>query len=709
MASVNVTVFDSSTIDFPSANRGRKTDTNNPPITWGRKPNQNKSVGWADRPSSRGSTRGGPTPDLEAHRTTPVNLSSGAMTFTSPVPSRRWAEQSNDKRSRAIINTLESRRATRQSENTDTSNPSVQYYSPRTQESQDEITKEKVITYPKFVVVHDNKPAQNSKIDGKTLGGGKNKDSDIVQQARANKHSKNKDRHNIEYDTAQLRRDVNARRSFKAYRSSKVSVYDQSSFSMFGRSNSQDKTTKSMENLNRQDLDNELIAGFFPEEMQEYLQARAFGSPTSMRSASKQGRMDSPMYVHQPPPPTPASALLMSFGIDPNDKDILEEELKNEIRLENEYRMNVREKMRSREKYVTDMKLDGSDPGVSHTTHRLLQSQLIKQTFAFPDISPEMQRKAPGRTPRVDESLYNTGNHGNTGLLHKMVRTNNDLLLTSQEKLPHLEDNIEKMDIRHSPRPAVSQEILPGSSKEQPQMKRAKTSIGSELVRSQTFVQNRDKYSKLVSMGLPKVNLDIDRNHFSSNNLMRKSLSLREKFDIKDVNPDSFDQLRKSMDTPQLMSAAAVSQSEDNHNSKNPPKPLLTHLTLAINMQTDRQNTGVRKSKIKTHSDNPPVESNQVPVPPTTASNTEGADQNQIKFQPPPNTPTSGEMSNGGVKPSKTHRKSKDKRVRTKVAAAIGVTHVQTTRKYEQNGEQHPKVSVDHPFELRVENGKIFL
>ena len=655
---MKIPVFDSSAIEIPTSKVKVHSYEAHPITAWARQGSRGTQRSHAtsqDRPTSRTSTRGGPTPDLEAHRGSP-KLKRG-----SPVSVRKWADaRHDDRRSKTIVEMLETRRATKQSDNTSqitdsVNGASVQFSSPRMNE---EVTNEKVITYPKFVVVHDSKE-QTQMFDGKVLGGTSQETGQNAHLTNTEKKKESAQYHSKHSNNNQLRRNVEARRSYKSYKTSKAIMYDQSSFSVTGRkSGSTNDKSRSMENLYPQTPDDDFIMGLYPDDMQDYLQARAIITPVQ-RAVSKHSRGPSPGYQHQPPPPTPASALLMSFGIDPEDREILEEELRKEMTMESENRKNRRERMRNRDINAANIKRDGSDPGVSHTSHRLLEAKVIKHTFAFPEITSDMQRKATGKTPRVEDLMAYSHVNSRPKTIGGIAPSNRG----STEKLPTLEDSMEKSGSKDD---LVNQgeDASYNTEKERPKMKRSKTTLGAEPMRSNTFVQNKDKYSKLVSLGLPKVTIDIERNHFSRDNILRRSTLLREKFEIKDFRKEHVDGLRRSFD-PQLSGFQSFGETE--------PKTLK-----AISVDNTKDNTRVvRKMKLESKQDFLTPHSPRQEFMDTNKV-LESVEKAQSNFSPR-NTPSVTDEKQKRVKTPDPQAKKESSKSKTvlKTKVIVGVSHFQ--------------------------------
>jgi hypothetical protein len=136
-----------------------------------------------------------------------------------------------------------------------------------------------------------------------------------------------------------------------------------------------------------------------------------------------------------------------------------------------------------------------TDPGISNSTHMLLQSKMNTQFFSFPNISAAEQRRA-GCTPRAE----GTRTHSRSP-----PRANRP---------------------RRTPGPAEKR------PSEQPPPQAPVAKEASTVDAPVTRAGAKSRYSRMIALGLPKVNIDIDRNHFSRQSLKRRSLQLRERYDM---------------------------------------------------------------------------------------------------------------------------------------------------------------------------------
>ncbi|KAK2168398.1 hypothetical protein LSH36_17g10008 [Paralvinella palmiformis] len=183
-------------------------------------------------------------------------------------------------------------------------------------------------------------------------------------------------------------------------------------------------------------------------------------------------------------------------------------------------------------------KVDTADPGVSNTTQLLIQQHLRKSTFQFPEVSMSEKRRALG-TPRDDAGV---------SLTHRFVRSNLEFQQRSQRtsrtsrqsrrdlsRLSSIESGFDldlsssrdsdQFKSRHLDQSASRiSDVVSNPASNQP-------SQGAKSSNATPVGPNRGRYSKLVSLGLPNVKLDLDHNHFSRGSIRRRSQRLRQNLD----------------------------------------------------------------------------------------------------------------------------------------------------------------------------------
>ena len=128
------------------------------------------------------------------------------------------------------------------------------------------------------------------------------------------------------------------------------------------------------------------------------------------------------------------------------------------------------------------------DPSVSNTARQLLNKQLRTQVLSFPRISVELQRKALGSAPRyenVRNAVFSARAHSRAHS-HTNVGPAWETMTSERAGLPTLQTPCED-------RKATT----------------AKSNQYGPMLLSE--VKPRDKYSRMTVLGLPRVNIDIDR------------------------------------------------------------------------------------------------------------------------------------------------------------------------------------------------------
>ena len=198
----------------------------------------------------------------------------------------------------------------------------------------------------------------------------------------------------------------------------------------------------------------------------------------------------------------------------------------------------------------------GMDHGVSNTTQMLLETKMRTQILSFPTISAEEQRRALG-SPRHESSLLSRRRPTSSRspsksptrqLKRSSSKEGNDRAGDNREKLPDLEGNpshlcinlavdtttanenvIDNTDVSKSEQISL---LTPRANAKE--MSGSIVSLNSESSKktATTMTNNRDRYSRMIALGLPRVNLDIEKDHFSRHSLKRRSQKLREKFEI---------------------------------------------------------------------------------------------------------------------------------------------------------------------------------
>ena len=185
------------------------------------------------------------------------------------------------------------------------------------------------------------------------------------------------------------------------------------------------------------------------------------------------------------------------------------------------------------------MQVDTADPGVSNTTQLLIQQQLRKSTFQFPEVSVLEKRRALG-TPREDAGVSLTQRYLRTNsneFQQRPPRTSRTSRQSRRElvRFSSIEAGVD-LDLTNSKDSEQfksrylldqSPSRIPDSpNQSSPQVHGPKTPTAPS-----GGAQNRGRYSKLVSLGLPNVKLDLEHNHFSRGSIRRRSQRLRQNFD----------------------------------------------------------------------------------------------------------------------------------------------------------------------------------
>ena len=128
------------------------------------------------------------------------------------------------------------------------------------------------------------------------------------------------------------------------------------------------------------------------------------------------------------------------------------------------------------------------DPSVSNTARQLLNKQLRTQVLSFPRISVELQRKALGSAPRyenVRNAVFSARAHSRTHS-HTNVGPAWSTMTSERAGLPTLQT------------PSEDRKVTTATSNQ----------YGPKML---SEVKPRDKYSRMTALGLPRVNIDIDR------------------------------------------------------------------------------------------------------------------------------------------------------------------------------------------------------
>ena len=131
------------------------------------------------------------------------------------------------------------------------------------------------------------------------------------------------------------------------------------------------------------------------------------------------------------------------------------------------------------------------DPSVSNTARQLLHRKLRTQVLSFPRISVELQRKALGSAPRYENirnAVYSARAHARTPA-HFGAGPPWAAVSSERAGLPTLQTPTDDRK-SHTPTTVAANQYGP---------------------RPATEGRPRDKYSRMTALGLPRVNIDIDR------------------------------------------------------------------------------------------------------------------------------------------------------------------------------------------------------
>ena len=636
-------VFDSSTIDIPNPPTIKFSSFEGQPLVAWRPSSKKQDIPFGERSTSKqGKSLKSPrdrdrSPDivLEGRASAKVRNPDKAKRNNAKA-SKKWSKESGDfdKRSKSIIDILKTKRESIEHG----CNRRNELYNSYDQ-TNGELTHDKVIKYPTFIVREKKKKRKEISVE-------EPKTDEPIHTTQKPRIRPLKEHVIRDYfnsmdmaaatlnDQVDLQRAVDSRRSFRPKKITRSSLYE---FTGSGNNTPKGGNKYASPNFGRYSgFDNgheesvdDIIMGLYPDEnMPDGLHGKAMNQQGRVGSVSPQKqRTQSPPYEQVPPPPTPASQLLMHLGVaNPNDHETLEEEWKIEERLERERRLALRERTRNRDKSNGTSKRDQSDPGVSNTTHHLLEANIIRRQFVFPCLSPESRRKAI--TTRVDDKqhLYrmSPGNitrskssmNGQSFYpVHPAAQVHSyDINHGGEATPPEREKSASKIDL------SASHDQLPTAAEQQ----RAHSSLGMAgggVTRSQSFYHGQKrptKYNKMISLGLPKVNIDIDRNHFSQGNIARRSLEMREKYQI----PDNIRDVKVGENNgTKYLKKNNHADKENDHDDR---KSVCSQASVA-HMDS---NGDIEPLQIHRNDGN---------ITPDTSS--------QIQFRPPPNTPINGESS----------------------------------------------------------------
>ena len=513
-----------------------------------------------DRPLSRHTNGHVASPREKATSDVKVEGRSSAQSHykrTNAAKSKKAADAAPtlDKRTKTILDILKSKRESKQSDASGAESDRNGAAAAAAAVSGD-ITTEKFITYPKFVVKTTGEKKKQKQVEFKEQtsqdgmdGGGLARSSSMRYAVKSHGFANG--------GRSEMQRDMDARRSYRQQKS----IHDHMNFSSIVNQKYKNSMTsldqnRIIDNLNDQSVDDIVMNILRPDEMRDYLQAKSLHPNSVIRPGSTtpfQGRTGSPPYEQYPPPPTPASQLLMQLGVDATDPARLDEELKYENIWRQERRRSLRDQTKNRTKGGGTTKRDKSDPGVSNTTQQLIQHQVVKRQFQFPQLTAEAHRKSLV-TPRHDDTLYFNRMSPGLYVKQKTIHVNGVIAegannhkaavhaspVNSYDVTVPLEETREK---------SLSKQDLSASHDQlmAPDVQRSQSSVGMATVggmtRSHSFYhgQRRDKQTRMISLGLPRVNLDIDRYHFRQNSFMRRSQELREKHNMSEQHQKTID------------------------------------------------------------------------------------------------------------------------------------------------------------------------
>ena len=471
------------------------------------------------------------------------------------VESRKAERPVLDRRSKTILDVLQSKRLSREKSERQDATPQKSNAVGR-DVTQDANSQEKVITYPKFVV-SERSEKQSPLTNRKKVNFRVANDAIASGTADASGFCRSK---SVRYAGASHQnRDAQARRSLREPRSNSRDV------STGGAQLNQQvpqKLRMSNSTLDRdlhdQSVD-DVIAGLLGgDDVMSCLQSTQFGrSNVSAAAAVAQQYRQSPAYEH-PPPPTPASQLLLQLGFDASDPACVDTELQYEQLLRAERSRKI--KANAGDKGATSRRRDSGDPGVSNTTQNLLDANIIKRHFIFPSLSSEAHRKNIGTPRALDKPVTSSSNQAvNMGSSRALTTTpvnpnSNDV--THAAEKPTQKDELHVVvqtnaDVIEAPRSMSSLDAAP-------------TSLVPGMTRSHSFFNCQGSASAAASksralqMGVTRVSIDVDNSHLTRSSQLRRSLELRQKTMHDTVtSPDAVDGRRSTLRRKQTSHSAA--------------------------------------------------------------------------------------------------------------------------------------------------------
>lgn len=615
---VPVAVFDSSQIEIPNPAPSKFSSFEGQSLTAWRPSTQQHRRPTSQQTSNHSSPRD--------RRKVELSLEGRSSPQSQNKRNKKWAEPVEllDKRSKTILDILQSKRELKskqpeQQAKQEAVDGSVRNGSVLGSVSGGNITYDKVVTYPKFVV----KESKRSKKADKTV------DNTGVNRSQSLRYTRQADR-----DQLAGKSDMEARRSYRNNKPSRSPTHpEQLGYSAFNpklRNGTELERYRSSENLQQQQQDSsvdDILMGFFQPDMRDYLQARACQMGGAARPGSTspyKGRNHSP-YDHVPPPPTPASQLLLQLGFDPTDPMRIEQEMQYEDKLYQDRRRSLRDRKRNRDK-GSNTKREQSEPGVSNTTQQLIETAIIKRHFQFPNLTAEAHRKSL-TTPRHEEMLSHPSrispslyNKAKNALIHGGQPINAFIHASTVQSYDVNEPIIETAREQTSNRNELSQSHDQLASQE---AARAQSSTG--MTRSNSFYHDQqrkgDKTSRMISLGLPRVNIDIDRHHFSHNNRMRRSMELRGKYSLDTSAVEQTQQAEPATKKPMTATNGKSSESHDVARGK-------VKSAASVKSSTRKAASAAKSSKSGTLDND------------SDSDELKGRESSgHLKFSPPPNTP----------------------------------------------------------------------